>query len=440
MPAYYLRSFGCQMNEHDAERIRAVLEDLGYESVGEPRAADVLIYNTCTVRHSADDRLAGHLGTAARAKREDPRRVIAVTGCLPQAERAAFFARFPFVDVALGPQNLHRLREAILGALARRSGAASAPQGYFDDGPSLSSELPSRRGRPYQAWVQVMSGCTNFCSYCIVPYVRGSERSRLPHDIEAEVQALVQDGVKEITLLGQNVNAYGRDLDSSGSAPTFAQLLRRLDRLPGLQRTRFMTSHPKDLSDELVDAIAYLPTVCEHVHLPAQSGSDRILAAMRRGYTVQRYLERVAALRAATPDVAITTDLIVGFPGETEEDFAGTLALVEAARFDAAFTFVYSPRPGTAAASFPRQVDGDIKRDRVRRLIALTQQVSAERRARFVNRRLDVLVEGPSRDGHLLRGRTRHNVTVNFTGQARPGEVAWVLITGATSTSLRGKL
>jgi tRNA-2-methylthio-N6-dimethylallyladenosine synthase len=439
MPSYYLRSFGCQMNEHDAERICAVLEDLGYERVPEPLEADVLVYNTCTVRKSADDRLAGHLGAAARAKREDPRRVVAITGCLPQAERAALFERYPFVDVALGPQNLHHLREAVLQSLAARSGAgACGPQGFFEDGPHLSADLPARRVRPFQAWVQVMSGCTNFCSYCIVPYVRGPERSRPARAIVADVTALAAEGVREVTLLGQNVNAYGRDLPADADTPGFADLLRLLDGVPGLERTRFMTSHPKDLSDQLIDAVAGLPSVCEHVHLPVQSGSDRVLAAMRRGYTAQRYADRVVALRRAVPDVALTTDIIVGFPGETEADFAATVALAEEVVFDAAFTFVYSPRAGTAAADLPQQVGEDEKRDRVRRLIAVTQRIGGERRARFVGRRLQVLVEGRSRDGCLWRGRTRHNVTVNFDGTAAAGEFVDVVVTGSTSTTLSG--
>ena len=310
---YYLRSFGCQMNEHDAERIRALLEAEGLERAGEPDDADVLVYNTCTVRKSADDRLAGHLGDAARLKREDPSRVILVTGCLPQAEQAGFFARFPFVDGALGPQNLHRLPELLHAAVEP---AGEGPAGFFEDGPRFSGSLSARRERPFQAWVQVMSGCTNFCSYCIVPYVRGPERSRPVGEIEAEVEALAADGVREVTLLGQNVNAYGGDLARGGEAdaPSFAGLLTRLDSIGGLERVRFMTSHPKDLGDDLIAAVAGLDTVCEHVHLPAQAGSDRVLRGMRRGYTAEQYLGRVHALRAAVPDVSITTDLIAGFP------------------------------------------------------------------------------------------------------------------------------
>jgi tRNA-2-methylthio-N6-dimethylallyladenosine synthase len=434
---YYLRSFGCQMNEHDAERIRALLEAEGLERADAPEAADVLVYNTCTVRKSADDRLAGHLGTAARLKREDPGRVVLVTGCLPQAEQAAFFARFPFVDGALGPQNLHRLPELLSAAVEPAHAGAT---GFFDDGPRLSGDLAARRERPFQAWVQGMSGCTNYCSYCFVPYVRGPERSRALGDVVAEVEKAVAEGVREITLLGQNVNAYGLDLRRGGEAgaPSFADLLARLDAVDGLERIRFMTSHPKDLGDDLVAAVAALPSVCEHVHLPAQAGSDRVLTAMRRGYTAEEFLERVRALRAAVPDLSITTDLIAGFPGETGEDFEATLALVREASFDAAFTFVFSPRPGTAAAELPGQVPAEVRRERVERLIELTQRQALASRRAWVGRSVEVLVEGPSRDGRLHRGRTRQNVTVNLSGAVEPGAIVRAEITAATSTTLRG--
>jgi tRNA-2-methylthio-N6-dimethylallyladenosine synthase len=285
-----------------------------------------------------------------------------------------------------------------------------------------------------------MSGCTNFCSYCIVPYVRGPERSRSANEILAEVRGLVADGVREVTLLGQNVNAYGRDRRHGGEAraPGFAALLRELDAVDGLERIRFMTSHPKDLGDDLVAAVAQLESACEHVHLPAQAGSDRVLRAMRRGYTRAEYLARVRALRAAVPDVSITTDLIAGFPGETEEDFEQTLELVREAAFDAAFTFVYSPRPGTAAADLPHQVPSQTRRERVERLIQLTQRQAFASRQAWVGRRAEVLVEGASRDGLLMRGRTRQNVTVNLSGAAEAGAIVTVEVTAATSTTLRG--
>jgi len=441
MRTYYLRSFGCQMNEHDAERIRYALESGGLAPVDEPDEADVLVYNTCTVRKSADDRLAGHLSGAARLKRERPDRIVLVTGCLPQAEQRDFFGRFPFVDGALGPQNLHRLPE-LLQAAVQPAEPDAGPPGFFDDGPALSGELPSRRERPYQAWVQIMSGCTNYCSYCIVPAVRGPERSRPAEDVRAEVRDLAVSGVREVTLLGQNVNAYGLDLRRAGDAAAadFPALLRALDDTPGLARVRFMTSHPQDLSDDLVRALAELPTACEHVHLPAQSGSDAVLGAMNRGYTADQYLERVRALRREVPGVSITTDLIAGFPGETDEDFEDTIALVRAAEFDAAFTFVFSPRRGTAAAELDGQLADDVKRDRVERLVALTQEQALASRRRWVGRATEVLIEGASRDGKLLRGRTRQNVTVNVEGRADPGAIVTVHVTGATSATLRGRI
>ncbi len=450
---YYLRSFGCQMNEHDAERIRAVAEALGLRRVAEPQDGDVLIYNTCTVRQSADERLAGHVSLATRLKREDPARLVVLTGCLPQAQGEQVFRTFPCVDVAVGPQALPRLGELLGDALATRSGAAggtaSRPagetignrphRGCFDDGERLSGDLPAVREPSCRAWVQIMTGCTNRCSYCIVPDVRGPERSRDADDIVAEVRGLVADGVREVTLLGQNVNAYGLDLSRRGlPSVSFAALLRRLDAVEGLSRIRFMTSHPRDLSDELIAAMAECPSVCEHLHLPAQSGSDAVLTAMGRGYSVAWYLERLTAVRHAVPGIAVTTDLIAGFPGETDDDFRATLDLVRRAGFDAAFTFVFSPRPGTPAADLPGQLPYEVRRDRVREVIALTQAQSLERHVRLVDRDMEVLVEGRSRRGDCWRGRTRGNLTVNFTAAARPGDLVDVRITQATSTTLKG--
>ena len=319
----------------------------------------------------ADDRLAGHLGTAARLKRERPERIVLVTGCLPQAEQAAFFERFPFVDGALGPQNLHRLPELLSVAVER----AGAPAGYFSDGPELSGRLAARRERPFQAWVQVMSGCTNFCSYCIVPFVRGPERSRPLDEIVREVEALVADGVLEVTLLGQNVNAYGLDLRRGGDrgAADFAQLLARLDAIEGLARIRFMTSHPKDLGDDVIAAVAELPSVCEHVHLPAQAGSDRVLAAMRRGYTAEEYLGHVRALRKAVPGVSITTDLIAGFPGESDADFEATLELVRRPASTPPSPSSSRPCTGRRPPSCRGQVPAGVARERITALVAATQ-------------------------------------------------------------------
>jgi tRNA-2-methylthio-N6-dimethylallyladenosine synthase len=340
------------------------------------------------------------------------------------------------VDGALGPQNLHRLPELLSAAVQP---AAGSHAGYFEDGARFSGTIPARRERSFQAWVQVMSGCTNFCSYCIVPFVRGPERSRSADELVSEVETLVADGVREVTLLGQNVNAYGLDLRDGGGVtiPRFSELLRRLDAVDGLERLRFMTSHPKDLGGDLVCAIAEVPSVCEHVHLPAQAGSDRVLRAMRRGYGAEEYLGRVHALRAAVPDVSVTTDLIAGFPGETEDDFQSTLDLVREARFDAAFTFVYSPRHGTRAADLPGQVPQEVRRDRVERLIRLTQEQALVTHQRWVGRQAEVLVEGPSKDGVQHRGRTRQNVMVNIEGPVEAGAIVTVEITAATSTTLR---
>lgn len=442
---YYLRTFGCQMNEHDAERLSATAEALGLRRVHKPQDGDVLIYNTCTVRRSADERLAGHVSLAARLKREDRARIVVLAGCLPQAQGDAVFQLFPCVDLAVGPQALPRLPDLLAALIEERArtaslaDAGSRPRGCFEDGDVLSGDLPAVRPTSCRAWVQVMAGCTNRCAYCVVPAVRGPERSRDADDILAEVRRLVLSGVREITLLGQNVNAYGLDRRRRGlPAVDFAALLWRLDVIDGLDRIRFMTSHPRDLSDELIAAMADCPSVCEHLHLPAQSGSDTVLEAMNRGYTAEWYLERVAAVRDAVPEVSVTTDLIAGFPGETAADFQATLDLVRRAVFDAAYTFVYSPRPGTPATELPDQVPYEVRRERVRELIDLTQAQGLERRSTLVGSTVEVLVEGRSRRDDGWRGRTRQNVTVNFTGAARPGAMAAVLVTHATSTTLKG--
>src|SRR5680860_491234 len=317
---FYLRTFGCQMNEHDSERIAGVLEGMGYLSVSEPEEGALLVYNTCSIREKADTRLLGHLGAARRLKTEDPDRLVIVTGCLAQSRRDAFFAEHPYVDVLVGPQSLH-----LLPALIEERQAGGPRTGAYEESTThWSAELPRSRRRGPAAWLQIMSGCSNFCSYCIVPYVRGPEASRSPDDIVTEAEDLVAAGVKELTLLGQNVNAYGLESGFNHNLD-FPGLLGALSAVDGLERARFMTSHPKDVSPRLVGAMAALPAVCEHLHLPVQSGSDRILRAMRRGYAVDTYLDVVWRLRAAVPGLALTTDLIIGFPGETDDDFQETL-------------------------------------------------------------------------------------------------------------------
>ncbi|MHB1390355.1 MAG: tRNA (N6-isopentenyl adenosine(37)-C2)-methylthiotransferase MiaB [Thermoleophilia bacterium] len=437
---YHLTTFGCQMNEHDSERIRGVLEADGWQPVEDSELADLLVFNTCAVRGSAESRLKGRLGEASRLKRERPDRLVALGGCFAQSRRQEIFTDLPFLDVAFGTQNIGELP-----ALLASAAANSATRGSFLDNPSASADLPGRRLSRHHAWVQVMTGCTNFCSYCIVPFVRGPERSRPQADVVDEVLRLVDDGVVEVTLLGQNVNAYGMDLDHARGAAAFPRLLEGLDGIERLKRLRFMTSHPKDLQDELIRAMRDLPSVCEHLHLPVQSGSSRILSRMKRGYNRERYLELVAALHAAIPDLTLTTDLIVGFPGEQEEDFFRTMTLIEQCRFDGAFTFRYSPRSGTEAATLPGRVPEITVKRRMQELVQLTQQVAREKNAALAGMIQEVMVAGPSRHGEgRCRAHTRGNKVVNFTPVpgARPaaGDILQVRIEDATSMTLAGRM
>jgi tRNA-2-methylthio-N6-dimethylallyladenosine synthase len=427
---YHVTTFGCQMNAHDSERIKGLLEELGLAEALSQEQADVIILNTCTIREKPDTRFAAHMGNAAKLKRERPGTIVAVGGCYAEAQRERLFELYPDVDVAFGPGTISHLGDW-LGA-----GGQGISRGAFGTGEerAFAAELPVLRERRFQAWVQVSMGCNSVCSYCIVPAVRGRETSRRPGEVLAEVQRLAEEGVREVTLLGQNVNSYGRDVGSS-----FAELLRAVDAVPGIERIRFTSPHPKDFRRDVIAAMADCAAVCEHAHLPLQSGSSRILKSMRRTYSRERYLRLVAELRAAIPDLALTTDIIVGFPGETEEDFAETLEVVDEVGFDGAFTFVYSPRAGTQAAAMDDQVPDDVKRQRIERLVEVVQRVAAERNTERVGTVEEVLVEGPSRtESELLRGRTRRNTTVNFTGDAAPGELVSVAISSATSTTLAG--
>jgi tRNA-2-methylthio-N6-dimethylallyladenosine synthase len=429
---YHVTTFGCQMNAHDSERIKGMLESLGLGEALSQDEADVIVFNTCTVREKPDQRFAAHLAQAAALKRADPERVIAVGGCYAEAQRERIFSLYPYVDVAFGPGSIPHLADWI-GA-----GGQGVPRGSFSEWRHFAGDLPARRERAFQAWVQISMGCNSVCSYCIVPAVRGREQSRRPGDIVAEVTRLAEDGVREVTLLGQNVNSWGRDL--LPDIPTeFGELLCAVDAVPGIERIRFTSPHPKDFREPVIRAMAECDAVCEHAHLPLQSGSTRVLRRMRRTYTRERYLDLVGRMRAAIPDLALTTDLIVGFPGETEEDFEETLEAVEKVRYDGAFTFVFSPRQGTEAATFPDQVPDDVKRERIERLIERVQRIAHERNEERVGRVEEVLVEGPSRtDPARNRGRTRRNTTVNFDGPAEPGAFVRVRIDAATSTTLRG--
>ena len=442
---YYLRSFGCQMNDHDSERIAGLLEQMGLSRRQTAEEARFLVYNTCSIREKADTRLAGHLGDAARLKREDSSRLVIVTGCLAQSRKDELFRDFPCIDVLAGPQSLHELP-----LLIEQRVASGSPAGAFQEiTTAWSAELPRTRLAGPCAWVQITAGCSNFCSYCIVPYVRGPEASRPAAEILAEVEGLVASGVKEVIFLGQNVNAYGKEPGFLG-AESFAGLLERAGRISGLERLRFMTSHPKDVSAELIALMGGENAVCEHLHLPVQSGSDAILAGMRRGYARDEYLDLVRRLRESVPSLSLTTDVIVGFPGETEADFADTLSLVEESRFDGAFTFIYSPRRQTAAARLPGRVEPEVAQERMARLVELVQSLGRRHNESQVGRTVQVLVERASRQagvvadaalagGLEVMGRTRGHKPVNFVSSAMPGDLVMVELLEATSTSFRGR-
>jgi tRNA-2-methylthio-N6-dimethylallyladenosine synthase len=427
---YHVTTFGCQMNVHDSERMRGMLESLGYEEAPDRAGADLILFNTCSIRESADTRFVAHLGEAKRLKSEFPDRVVGVGGCWAQSVKEEVFQRFPFVDVAFGPGQIHKLAEFL------NSDSLSA-QGYFEF-EDFSGHLPTRRVREFQGWLQVSQGCNCRCAYCIVPSTRGREVSRDPTELVAEAEALAADGVREVTLLGQNVNSYGRDLPKEARIG-FSELLRRIDAVEGVDRIRYTSPHPKDMKEDVIRAHAELPALCEHIHLPLQSGSSAVLKRMRRTYDRERYMDRVALIREHVPDCAITTDIIVGFPGETEADFEQTLEVAEEVGYDGAFTFIFSPRRETEAAGMDEQLPHPIKVERLERLVEVIQRRAAERAQRFVGREIEVLVEGTSRtDETRLRGRTRHNKAVNFEGEASPGDLVEVEITEATSQTLAG--
>ncbi|MEV4420455.1 radical SAM protein [Patulibacter sp. NPDC049589] len=472
---YHVTTFGCQMNEHDSERMKGMLESLGYDEAPVADEADLILFNTCSIRESADSRFVAHLGHAKRMKRERPEVVIGVGGCWAQSVKDEVFRRFPFVDVAFGPGQINRLAEFL-------TSDSLTAQGYFEF-EGFPAHLPTKRDRDFQAWVQIAVGCNLKCAYCIVPSTRGRESSRPFEQLVEEVERLAADGVREVTLLGQNVNAYGRDLRTTEPLPaalapfhaaakrptgriaalddalvpladgsqaptlrprprTFAELLTAVSAIPGIERVRYTSPHPKDIREDVVAVHAALPEVCQHIHLPLQSGSTAILKRMRRTYDQQRFLDRVAMIREECPDIALTTDIIVGFPGETEQDFQDTLDVVDQVGFDGAFTFVFSARRGTEAAEFTEGlVPHPVKVERMERLVELVQRRSKERTQRFVGRTLDVLIEGPSRnDPERLRGRTSHNKVVNFTGFGEPGTTVPVEITAATSQTLSGEM
>ncbi len=441
---YLLRTFGCQMNEHDSERIAGLLEADGMEVASGLDDADVVVLNTCCIRENADNRLYGNLGHLKSVKQARPDLQIVVAGCLAQKDRDLVRERAPHVDVVLGTHNVHRA--AALVDDARRNGPITEVLDATDpdDHEAFPSALPARREVPYAAWVTIQIGCDNRCAFCIVPAVRGKEISRSLDEIVQEVERLAADGVVEITLLGQNVNSYGRDLTKR--RPLFAELLQAVGAVDGIRRIRFTSPHPKDLRAETIEAMATTATVCEHLHLPLQAGSDRTLAAMHRGYTGERYLERLARARAAVPDLAVTTDLIVGFPGETDDDFGRTLDVVAAAEYDSAYTFIFSPRPGTEAAERVDDfVPTDVVAERFERLRVVVERSGLLKHRDRIGRTEQVLVEGPSKkDSSVTTGRTRQNKLVHFPSAGdttlRPGTFADVRVTDAGPHHLVGEL
>jgi tRNA-2-methylthio-N6-dimethylallyladenosine synthase len=449
---YLVRTFGCQMNEHDSERIAGMFDADGMEPTDDLEAADVVVLNTCCIRENADNKLYGTLGHLKSLKDRRPGMEIVVSGCLAQKDKESIRERAPYVDLVFGTHNVHQA--ATLLARSRTEGPLTEilDATVADDHELFPSAMPARRELGHAAWVTIQIGCDNSCAFCIVPAVRGPEISRPFDRLVDEVRGLADAGVTEVTLLGQNVNSYGRDLtlaarqagDDVRVRPLFADLLRAVGAVDGIRRVRYTSPHPKDLRPETIAAMAEVPEVCEHLHLPVQSGSDRILAAMHRGYTAERYLEKLADARAAIDDLAVTTDLIVGFPGETDDDFAQTLELAAAAEYDSAYTFIYSPRPGTEAAELvDAYVDPAVIAERFDRLKAVLERSALRKHEGRIGRVEEVVVEGPSRrDPSITTGRTRQNKLVHFAAASplRPGTYAEVLVVGAAPHFLRGEL
>lgn len=409
---FHVTTFGCQMNARDSEKLVGILEQIGYEEEADEEEADFVIYNTCTVRENANKRVYGRLGQLSRKKKEKPYMFIGLCGCMMQEPEVVEKIKksYRFVDLIFGTHNIFKFAELI----ATRFESERMVIDIWKDTDKIVEDLPSERKFSFKSGVNIMFGCNNFCSYCIVPYVRGRERSRNPKDIIREIERLVADGVVEVMLLGQNVNSYGKTLEEPMS---FAQLLREVEKIEGLERIRFMTSHPKDLSDDLIEVMSKSKKICKHLHLPIQSGSTNILTKMNRRYTKEHYLELVRKIRAAIPDISLTTDIIVGFPGETEEDFQETMDVVRKVRYDSAFTFIYSKRTGTPAAAMENQVPEDIVKDRFDRLLKEVQGISAEVCSVHEGTVQEVLVESMNdHDANLVTGRMSNNLLVHFPG------------------------
>ncbi|HHU02877.1 MAG: tRNA (N6-isopentenyl adenosine(37)-C2)-methylthiotransferase MiaB [Christensenellales bacterium] len=432
--SYHVVTYGCQMNEHDSQKISGMLENMGFTMAEDRTKADIVIFNTCCIRENANRRALGNIIWLKETKKKRPHMLIGVCGCMMEQKGMAekVLKQYPFIDFALGTGNLYKLPEILYNVIAGdiRCIRVSEKQSTLVEG------LPVVRLAKEKAYISIMQGCNNYCSYCIVPYVRGRERSRKSADILKEAEALLKDGVKEIMLLGQNVNSYGKGTGDM----TFPKLLRSLDEL-GVPRIRFMTSHPKDLSPELIEEYAKSRGLCGHLHLPVQSGSDRVLELMNRGYDRESYIDKVKALRKAVPQIGITSDIIVAFPTETDEDFEQTLQLVKEIRYDSAFTFVYSPRAGTSAYNMKGKIPKEIATERIERLIAIQENITKEVLKEQLGKTCNVLVEGVSRrDETMLTGKNERNISVNFTAESKNllGEIVKVKITDFGSNTLRG--
>lgn len=434
----FVQTFGCQMNEHDSEKLSGMLTNMGYKKASSYNDADFIIFNTCAIRENAELKVYGHLGTLKTLKAKNKNMIIAICGCMMQQKEVVSHIRTTYrhVDIIFGTHNLYKLPELLLNVLDKQTSITEIVNTTSD----VVEKIAIDREDDKKAYVNIIYGCNNFCSYCIVPFVRGRERSRKFEDIVNEVKELAKMGYIEVTLLGQNVNSYGNDLDDSNA--TFPNLLKELDKIEGIKRIRFMTPHPKDLSSELIDTIANSKNVCHHIHLPLQSGSSKVLAEMNRHYSKEQYLELVNNIREKLPDVTITTDIIVGFPGETEEDFLDTIDVVSKAQFDMAYTFIYSKRTGTKASTSPHQIPEDITKDRFGRLLEVQNVMSLKNNEKLLDKTLDVLVEGVSKtSSDRLTGRTDGNKVVNFAGDTSLiGQIIPVKITKALTWSLEGEI
>lgn len=433
MKKAFIGVYGCQMNISDAERMEGQLKTIGYERVEEMEDADLILLNTCCVRETAEDKVYGKIGEIKHIKRANPDLIFGITGCMAQKESDGLIKRAPHIDFVLGTNKVHELTHVVQEIERERGHIVDTQLGETE----LPDDVPVARGGKFSAWVPIMYGCNNFCTYCIVPYVRGRERSRLPEDVVKEVREAVAQGYKEVTLLGQNVNSYGKDHKQAD----FADLLKMVDEVPGIERVRFMTSHPKDLSDKVIATIRDGAHICEHIHLPVQYGSNKLLKAMNRVYTVESYKDLVRRIRQEIPDASLTTDLIVGFPGETDEDFAEMLAFLREIRYDSAYTFIYSKRSGTPAATMENQVDDKVKHQRLEQLMALQNEISLEINQGLQDKVLEVMVEGPSKnDAGIWNGRTRTNKIVLFAhGDEQEGDFINVKITQPQTWVLKGE-